>query len=144
MHLESLIPIEHSKFASAFRAFAKVKNGAYSFIVSKSIKEDIENFREIYLTLGITVTPKVHIVFEHLYPFLEEFAAANGAWKGLAVYSEQAFEALHHHFKLRWEHFKVNPDNEGYDQALLRAVCCYNSINTFKHSQLTPSCSMST
>ena len=132
VHLESLILEDHSKFASAFRAFAKVKKGCYSFIVSKSIKEDIQQFREIYLTLNRSVTPKVHIVFEHLYSFLEERAVANnGIWKGLAMYSEQAFKAVHADFKKRWERFKVNPDNESYDQALLQAVTCYNSLNIY-------------
>ena len=109
--------------------------------MSETIKEDIEKFKAAYLDLDISVTPKVHIVFSHLYQFLADINASNsGEWHGLGMYSEQAFEAIHHHFKSRWENFKVNPDNEHYAQRLLRAVCCFNGLNTY----LTPSCSTST
>ena len=134
MHLVALLPENLSNYAAAFQAFSKVVKGCFGYKVSKSIKKDIEEFREIYLKLGISVTPKVHIVFEHLYQFLADSnsnASKIGDWDGLGMYSEQAFEAIHAKFKKRWENFKVNPENEHYAQALLRAVCCYNGLNTY-------------
>lgn len=129
IHLENVIPDEHSNFAKAFSALAKVVHGCYSYKVADTIKEDIDNFRKTYLKLQITVTPKVHIILDHLYEFLEDTAAANnGVWVGLAMYSEQAFESVHSDFKKRWQHFKVNFKNESYGEILKRAVCCYNSI----------------
>ena len=132
IHLENFIPDEFSNFATTMSAFSKVVKGCYSFTVSKTLKEDIENFKKEYLKLNITVTPKVHIVFAHLYPFLEDKAKANnGEWVGLALYSEQAFESVHADFKKRWEHFKVNNKNESYGAILKRAVCAYNSLKPF-------------
>ena len=145
IHLTALLPENLSDYGAAFRAFAKVVQGCYTYKVSDTIKEDIQKFRDIYLKLNISVTPKVHIVFEHLYQFLADSNASNddadgdsnasndedSDWIGLAMYSEQAFEAVHHNFKKRWENFKVNPDNENYDQAILRAVCCFNGLNTY-------------
>ena len=129
-HLVALLPEEHANFGAAFSAFSDVVKGCFSYHVSDTIREDIEKFQKCYLNLNITVTPKVHIVFDHLYPFLKDQNASNtGAWRGLAMYSEQAFEAIHADFKKRLEHFKVNLDNEGYDGKFLRAVCMYNSLN---------------
>ena len=132
IHLVALLPDGLSDYGDAFRAFAKVVQGCYSYKVSATIKEDIQKFQDAYLKLNISITPKVHIVFEHLYDFLADSNASNsGEWIGLAMYSEQAFEAIHHSFKKRWENFKVNPDNENYDKKILRAVCCFNGLNTY-------------
>ena len=134
IHLENFIPEEFAIFGSAFRAFSDILKGCYSYKVSQSIENDIEKFRQIYLKLNITITPKVHIVLDHLYPFLKDVNTTKpkDKWSGLAMYSEQAFESVHAHFKKRWEHYKVNLDSEEYDQKLLRAVCCYNSLSITK------------
>jgi hypothetical protein len=47
-------------------------------------------------------TWKEHIVACHLEPWLDEHG------EGLAKYSEQASESIHHWFKVRaWAHYKV-------------------------------------
>ena len=133
-HLNALLPENLSKFSVAFQTFAKVVKGCFTYKVSSTIKHDIEKFKEAYLKLNISVTPKVHIVFQHLYQFLADSNSNTSKisdWNGLGMYSEQAFEAVHASFKKRWENFKVNPENEQYAKKLLRAVCCFNGLNTF-------------
>ena len=129
--LESMLPKdEHLMgFARALRALSKVVTNCFGYAASPSVKEDIEAFRELYLKLNITVTPKFHIIFEHVYQYLEHKAALNGKWAGLAVETEQPFEAAHHDFSKRYRLFKLHRDNKGYKGSLHRAMCCYNSLN---------------
>jgi hypothetical protein len=71
-------------------------HGCYSYNLSPTYKVEIEAFRTAYLRLGISVTPKIHIIFVHLSQFIEETSiAADGKRSGLGLYSEQAGEALH-------------------------------------------------
>ena len=51
-------------------------------------KACIKDFEEFYRSLGISVTPKVHSVFEHVSQFLE----MKGLKTGLGAWSEQAME----------------------------------------------------
>ena len=53
-------------------------------------------FSQLYRELGITVTPKVHMVEQHI----TEFMGLKGEAAGLGFYSEQAIESVHHDFKV--------------------------------------------
>ena len=46
-------------FISAFRAFNKVVDSCFGVELKAGYKENINEFKRIYLALGITVTPKV-------------------------------------------------------------------------------------
>ena len=73
----------------------------------------------------------MHIMFDHVMEYLEHKAAvSDGKWTGLAVETEQPFEAIHRDFNKRWNTFKVNRDNGMYKDSFHRAVSCYNSLNT--------------
>ena len=54
-----------------------------------------------YLSLEIDVTPKVHAVMYHV----SEFCELKGM--GLAPWSEQTSESVHHDFNLLWEKYKL-------------------------------------
>lgn len=72
----------------------------------------------------------MHIIFHHVYQFLEHKAAVSeGEWTGLSCESEQPFEAIHQDFSKRWKNFKVNRDNRKYKDSLYRSVCCYDALN---------------
>ena len=71
--------------------------------------------------LDISITPKVHAVFYHVKQFC---LSVN---KGLALFSEQAVEAVHYDFSQTGEKHKVSSVNSNYAIKLLRAVCEYNS-----------------
>ena len=51
-----------------------------------NFKTTIADSEQSYRSLGITVTPKVHVVFEHVAQFLE----MKGLKTGLGAWSEQA------------------------------------------------------
>ena len=72
----------------------------------------------------------MHIIFDHVMQYLEHKAAvSDGNWTGLAVETEQPFEAIHHDFMKRWSNFKVNRENGMYKDSFHRAVCCYTALN---------------
>jgi hypothetical protein len=92
--LETMLPQAHGMFLDALRAFDRVVGSCYGFVLSPSFSESISEFREIFLQLGMRVTPKIHIIVAHVVPFIEQTSIANdGKRSGLSVYSEQAFES---------------------------------------------------
>ena len=117
-------------FAHALRALSNVVSSSFGFTASPMVKDDIKMFKDLYLKMDISVTPKMHIIFEHVFPYLQHKAALNDdKWTGLAIDTEQPFEAIHKHFTKRWNMFKVNRDNKGYKDCFHRAVCCTNSLS---------------
>ena len=59
--------------------------------------ESIEKFSKAYKELdNISITPKVHLVIHHI----KDFFALKRYKKGLSYWTEQAFEAVHHDFKV--------------------------------------------
>ena len=80
------------------------------------------------MSLGISVTPKVHIVFQHVSEFLN--IVNSGGEKssfGLGYFSEQAFEAMHYDIKGLWERVKVSSGHPEFGERLKAAVTAYNS-----------------
>ena len=72
----------------------------------------------------------MHIIFDHVYEYLEKRKDLNGGkWTGLGIDTTQPFEAVHHDFMMRWNHYKVSCENGAYKNSFHRAVCCYNSLN---------------
>ena len=59
--LESLIPSEHTSYVHAFCTFGKVVESCFGYFVLPSFREDIEDFKESYLRLDISVTVKVKL-----------------------------------------------------------------------------------
>lgn len=109
------------KFVDAFKKFNEVVKACFTADLSPKFVEFIDEFKEAYLALNISVTPKVHAVFFHV----KEFCTAHK--KGLGFCSEQAMEAVHYDFTATWAKYKVSQNNPDYGNQLLRAVCEYNS-----------------
>ena len=84
--MEKIIPSELQNIIDALRAFHAVKKSCLGQDVIDSYEEDIAKFKEAYLKVGINITTKAHIVFEHIAEFFKR--QNNG--KGLGYYSEQA------------------------------------------------------
>jgi hypothetical protein len=51
------------QFVQAFRAFLRVVNSCFGMSLQDGYEEDIIEFKRIYLMLGISVTPKVNMIF---------------------------------------------------------------------------------
>ena len=125
LKLERMIPVEHFPFLNAFKAFGRVVQGCLSSDLAGDYKEAIKSFRRAYLDLGITVIPKVHIIFSHL----EEFFTLTKQRNGLGLYSEQHFESVHHDFSRIWSRFKIAQGNPRYAEKLQKAMVTYNSLH---------------
>ena len=110
------------KFVLVFQKFNTVVSSCYGDQLSQGYAEDINSFKIAFLKLGINVTPKIHAIFHHV----SEFCSLTG--RGLAPWSEQTSESIHHDFSKTWEKFKVKHiDNPLYKEHLLKAVKMYNS-----------------
>ena len=108
-------------YADAFTAFNDVVSSCYGDELQGDYVSMISSFATAYNRLGINITPKVHAVVFHV----AEFCSFTG--RGLAPWSEQTGEALHHDFAKTWENFFVRDmENPVYADHLLRAVCSYN------------------
>lgn len=111
------------KYVKAFDDFKKVVSACFGKDLDQNYTECIEDFKESYLSLGVSVTPKVHAVFFHI----GQFCKLHGI--GLGFFSEQAMESVHFDFKSFWEKNKVAENHPDYAKKLLRAVCQYNSLH---------------
>ena len=90
--LRSICNLGCLKFVNAFQTFNEVVKACFTVDLSPKFVELIDEFREAYLALNISVTLKVHAVFFHV----KEFCITHK--KGLSFYSEQAMEAVHYDF----------------------------------------------
>ena len=74
--------------------------------------------------LGILVSLKVHVVFEHIVHFCKKHN------NGLGVYSEQSLESSHYDYKPFWEKsYKVPMNHPDYGEKLLESVYMYNALH---------------
>ena len=123
--LEEILQLEKNIrvkcFIKAFETFNEVVSGCFGNELAADIAQNIQAFREAYLSTDATVTPKVHAVFHHVLEFIE----LKGC--GLEIYNEQSTEALHSSFKQQWERFKVHQTHPMYNHSLLNCVIDYNS-----------------
>lgn len=120
--LETICPLSCIPYVDAFRAFDSVVKATYGTYLQSDFEEKITVFKEKYMALNINVTPKVHAVFHHIAEFCQI------KQMGLAHWSEQTSESLHHDFAEAWKNYKItdtaHPD---YGNQLLKAVVMYNS-----------------
>ena len=103
--------------------FGQVVVACFGQELDPDFEASIEEYEKFYRGLGISVTPKVHCVFEHVPQFLK----LKGLKTGLGAWSEQAMESVHHDLKLEWERSKVGPDHPNYDNLLFNTIVRYNS-----------------
>lgn len=121
--LSQACPKECQKYVKAYRDFKLVVDSCFSKDLNPEFTSNIDNFKKSYIALGISITPKVHCIFEHV----KEFCLKHQV--GLGLFSEQAFESVHHEFKLTWNKYLVKESHPNYAQKLLRAVCEFNSLH---------------
>ena len=120
--LASICPIQVLPYVKCFRLFLIVVNGCFSDSLSSTISADIKMFKDAYMALEISITPKLHILFDHIPQFCAEHN------RGLSLYSEQASESVHSIFKLCWQKRLVKMmSNPRYASALLDTVVEFNS-----------------
>ncbi len=70
-----------------------------------TLKASASSFHELNEKYGVSYTPKVYVVLQHL----EEFVALTG--RRFGAYSEQVVETQHHYYECHYSRFFVNPLN---------------------------------
>jgi len=69
--LESMKCLGICKYVEVFRKLAIVVHGCFSLNLDSKFKDYIKSFKASYMALGISITPKIHIIFEHVSEFCE-------------------------------------------------------------------------
>ena len=111
-------------YVEAFRAFKCVKDSCFVIDNSPRYKSAIKNFKYAYLKLGIPVSVKVHIVFEHIIQFYEKYN------KGLGLFAEQGLESSHYDYNPFWiKSHKVPLNHPKYAEKKLQSVIMYNALH---------------
>jgi hypothetical protein len=111
-------------FITCFEAFHNVISASFGKQMNPNLDEQINSFRESYLRLDISVTTKVHIIFNHLYSYCTR--SKGGLW----TVSEETHESLHQDFDRRWSLVRVKDSTrETFRNAFSNCVVRYNSNN---------------
>jgi hypothetical protein len=109
-------------FIQAFRDFKKVVHACFGQDLDENFPAFIKEFQETCCSLPITVTPKLHIIFNHIPEFIKRNK------KALGIFSEQALESAHCDFQQFWNtRFKRQISHPEYSDHLLKSVVEYNS-----------------
>ena len=121
--LRAMCPLHCLPFVEVLTSLSTIVTSCFSWDLADNYKLEIERFKHSYLHLeGVPVTPKVHALFYHVSEFCDK------RQRGLAAFSEQASESVHHDFQTVWSNFRIKEtDHPSYGSRLLRAVCQYNS-----------------
>lgn len=110
-------------FVAVLRSFDNIlSNIAQNAVNLDELKTDIASFKEQWSTSGMRLTPKAHIINNHLEDFVQSRNANN-----MSHFSEQAHESLHAKFYKTWLKYCVKDvANESYRKQLLRALLDFN------------------
>lgn len=117
-------PSQHpaAVFMAAFQTFGKVVHSCFGMELQEGWQVHVQQFCEAYMELGISLTPKFHIVRDHLIPFCTLKNC------GLSRYSEQAFESVHADFaKFAERHHVKDKNNKLHIMRLKQSVLEYNA-----------------
>ena len=111
-------------YVDTFRKFKTVKDKCFGLNLIEGYKVALHQFKISYLKLGIPVTLKVHIVFEHVLQFCEKYG------NGLGLYSEHSLESTHYDYKPFWEKsYKLAMTHPNYGEKLLNSLYMYNALH---------------
>jgi hypothetical protein len=121
--LKVAVPSDLRKYVDTLDAFNEVRKACFSVELLPNYQEAILEFKAKYLQLDLSVTPKIHCVFEHLIEFCHKKN------EGFGLYSEQASEAVHHDFSTVWNCYSRSESHSQFQEQLFKAVLKYNSIH---------------
>ena len=111
-------------YVDALRSFKRVKDSCFSFELLPGYDKAIEDFKHAYQNLGIPVSLKVHIVFEHIIQFCKKY------YKRLGFFSEHGLESSHYDFHSFWEKsYKLPMIHPNYPEKMLQSVIMYNALH---------------
>ena len=112
-------------YLAALRALDKVVGACFSVDLDPAYPSYIEIFKEAYCDLDISITPKVHIIFQHIEEFLLKQNLNRVKKVGLGHFSEQSLESSNHDVNLLWQRVKVSEDHPEHAQRLKHFCSSY-------------------
>ena len=116
--------VKGAPYVDTLRAYLMVQASCMGATLEPDYESSISVFTDAYRAIPeISVTPKVHIIMDHLVDFYN----IKGNEHGLSFYSEQSFEAVHYDFKECWKKYAVEPENPEFGNKLKSAVSAYVS-----------------
>ena len=122
--LQQIAPLYIQKYVDVLRCLYQVVTSCFGMTLEPDYESVIMKFKEIYVDLGLSITPKVHILIEHVPDFCKKHG------RSLGWYSEQALESCHYDFLRNcWEKqsYKRPLGHPAYAQKLMAAVIAYSS-----------------
>ena len=119
--------------------FKKLKDCLFGIALPSNYKEVVANFKAqltlLKTTQGLPITPKLHVMEDHMVQWVDKHGRA------LGEESEQAVEAIHATFATLWQSFLVkDDDSDVYLVNGLKAILKFNADQT--NSQFDPSLAM--
>ncbi len=88
-------------YAQVLNKFNEVRCACFGKTLAQDYRKKIADFKIWYFKLSLSVTPKFHIVFDHVPQCCSKYK------KGLGWASEQAFEAIHRDFYEIYKNYKM-------------------------------------
>lgn len=124
--LKGILPSFNLEFYDVFHAFNNVVISHFGseydeLNADKYILEFRRSYEKLCSTSTLRCTPKVHAILFHVPQFCKN------SNRGLGIFNEQAFEAVHAEFKNTWIRFKRSVEHPTYGDKILRAVCVFNA-----------------
>ena len=117
-----MLPPEHYGYYKAFYTLNACIESRFGNELLPCFEKCIEDFEKAYMDLGLTVTPKVHLLVEHA----TEDISKHGY--GLAIFNESAAESIHADFDAFYQRYAVKDiTSDSYINKLQSAVTAYNS-----------------
>ena len=121
---------EHKNFIDGFRVFKELNEAVCGKLLSANYKSVFKNFRETFMflhtTYGLSLTPKLHIIFDHVEEYIDE------SGKSLGFVTDQTVEAAHQIVDKRFKssgYFVNNVSNPAHGTKLLKGILHVNSYN---------------
>lgn len=121
--LKDLFP-HHQSLVNCLGALNEVVDSCFGMELKENYVAAIERFDELLIENQIEITPKLHIIVDHLIEFFDTLPEDNK--HGLAYFGEQASESIHHMWDAYFSNFKCNQNSDNYENCLLRAISKFN------------------
>ena len=120
--LDEILQPEHYAYLRAFKCFDVVVLATFGYELDQGYHTYIAEFEQAWRDTGLSVTTKLHLVFEHLSEACDFYGC------GMALLNESAAESVHADFHRHYQGYIVKDLNsEIYQRRLLHAVKTYNA-----------------
>ena len=117
------------KLALVFKTLQQldaVRESCFGQTLDDDFEKEIRILGELWLKLGMSVTPKAHALFAHVAQFLDFKNPQDGPKRGLGYWSEHTGESVHHDFEVFWERgYKRQIDSPDYMKKSLECISTY-------------------